>query len=164
MGRKSTKENKNIYQQCRENAELTRDRAGELLDFMSSDRIERIESEKSLPQPDEVMAMADCYRTPELCNYYCSHECPIGKKYVPEVQIKELSQIVLETVATLNSLDKEKNRLIEIAVDGKINDDELEDFKRISSNLNKVSMAVDSLHLWVERTIARGELKEDDLK
>lgn len=164
MGRKSTKENKNIYQQCREAAELTRDKAGELMDFVSPDRIERIESEKSLPQPDEVLAMAKCYKHPELCNYYCSHECPIGQEYVPEIQIKDLSQIVLETVATLNSLDKEKNRLIEIAVDGRINPDELEDFKRISRDLNKVSMAVDSLQLWVRKTIVRGDLDASDLE
>ncbi len=28
--------------------------------------------------------MADCYKNPALCNYFCSHECPIGIEYVPE--------------------------------------------------------------------------------
>lgn len=78
MGRKSTKENKNVYQTSREALELTRDKASELLKFMSADRIEKIESEKSLPHPEEILAMAECYKTPSLCNYYCSHECPIG--------------------------------------------------------------------------------------
>ena len=48
MGRKSTKENKNIYQISRENAELTRDAAAEQLEFISSDRIEKIENNNEL--------------------------------------------------------------------------------------------------------------------
>lgn len=161
MGRKSTKENKNIYQTSREAAELTREGAAELLEFISSDRIEKIESEKSLPHPDEILAMADCYKNPSLCNYYCSHECPIGQEYVPEVKSKELSQITLEMLASLNSLEKEKNRLIEITVDGKISDDEMQDFKRIQDQLSQISMAIDSLQLWVQKAIVDGKIAEE---
>ena len=82
MGRKSVKENKNIYQLYRENAGLTREKASEAMGIVSETRIEKIESDKTLPYPDEIMAMAECYKTPDLCNYYCSNECPIGKKYV----------------------------------------------------------------------------------
>ena len=58
MGRKSTKENKNNYQMCRESAGLTREAAAEVLEFVSADRIEKIESGKSLPHPEEILAMA----------------------------------------------------------------------------------------------------------
>ena len=118
MGRKSTKENKNIYQISRESLSLTREAAAEKLGFISDDRIEKIENEKSSAHPDEVLAMAAAYKNPSLCNYYCSHECPIGIKYVPEIKVKDLSQITLEMLATLNRLTKEKERLIEITVDG----------------------------------------------
>ena len=47
MGKKSTKENKNMYFQCREAAGLTRAQASELLGFISESRIEKIESEKT---------------------------------------------------------------------------------------------------------------------
>lgn len=43
MGRKSTKENKTIYQTSREALGLTRDQASEKLQFISADRIEKIE-------------------------------------------------------------------------------------------------------------------------
>ena len=158
MGRKSTKENKNIYQTSREDMGFTREVAAELLEFISSDRIEKIESEKSLPHPDEILAMADCYKNPSLCNYYCSHECPIGQEYVPEVKLKDLSQIILEMLASLNSLEKEKNRLIEITVDGIISEDEKEDFERIRNQLAQIAMAVDSLQLWVQKAIADGKI------
>lgn len=158
MGRKSTKENKNIYQTSREDAGLTREAVAELLEFISSDRIEKIENEKSLPHPDEILAMADCYKNPTLCNYYCSHECPIGQEYVPEVKLKDLSQITLEMLASLNSLEKEKTRLIEITVDGVISDDEKEDFERIQNQLAQIAMAVDSLQLWVQKAIVDGKI------
>ena len=161
MGRKSTKENKNIYQTSREAVELTREAASEQLAFISSDRIEKIENEKSLPHPDEILAMADCYKNPALCNYYCSHECPIGQEYVPEVKSKELSQITLEMLASLNSLDKQKVRLIEITVDGIISEDELEDFKKIQEQLEYISMAIDSLQLWVQKAIMDGKIAEN---
>ena len=159
MGRKSTKENKNIYQISREEQNLTREAASSLMEFLSSDRIEKIENEKSCPHPDEILAMADCYKTPSLCNYYCSHECPIGQGTVPELTLKDLSQIVLETLASLNAMENEKNRLIEITVDGKITDDEREDFERIQAQLEEISIAVDSLKLWVAQAIADGKMK-----
>ena len=58
MARKSTKENKNIYQRTREALDLTREEASELLVTMSPERIEKIENERSLPHPDEVLVMA----------------------------------------------------------------------------------------------------------
>ena len=160
MGRNSTKEDKNIYQQSRENAGLTREAAAEQLEYISESKIEKIEYEKTLPHPDEVLAMAKCYKNPSLCNYYCSHECPIGQEYVPEVSFKELSQITLEMLASLNALEKEKNRLIEITVDGIISDDELNDFKKIQAQLAQISLAIDSLQLWVDKALIDGKIAQ----
>lgn len=158
MGRKSTKENKNTYQISRENAGLTRDAAAEQMEYVSADRIEKIESERSLPHPEEILAMSRAYKAPDLCNYYCSHECPIGQEFVPEVKIKDLSQITLEVLASLNALEKEKNRLIEITVDGAITADEMADFEKIQAQLSQISMAIDSLQLWVQKAIADGRI------
>ena len=161
MGRKSTKENKNIYQTSRETMKYTRDAAAEKLGFISADRIEKIENEKSLPHPEEVLAMADRYKNPSLCNYFCSHECPIGIEYVPEIKAKDLSQITLEMLATLNKLTHEKERLIEITVDGELSEDELPDFLKIKDQLEKMALAIDSLNLWLDQTIASGKLNKD---
>ncbi|MDD7739974.1 MAG: XRE family transcriptional regulator [Fusicatenibacter sp.] len=164
MGRKSTKENKNIYQISREKMEYTRETAACKLEFISSDRIEKIESEKTLPHPEEVLAMSDCYRNPALCNYFCSHQCPIGIEYVPEIKTKELSQITLEMLSTLNKLTREKERLIEITVDGELSEDELPDFLKIKEELEKMALAIDSLNLWINQTIASGKIDKDKLK
>ena len=161
MGRVSTKENKNVYQTTREALHLTREAAGELLEIIPPERIEKIESERSLPHPDEVLTMADKYKQPGLCNYYCANQCPIGQEYVPEVKIKDLSQIVLEMLASLNSMNRRKERLIEITADGVISDDELEDFIHIREELERISIAVETLQLWSERMLATGAINAE---
>ena len=158
MARASTKENKNIYHKTREALHLTRESASELLESISPERIEKIENERSLPHPDEVLLMAEKYKQPRLCNYYCAHQCPIGRQYVPEIEMKDLSQIVLEMLASRNSMSKQKERLIEITVDGKISGDELKDFIGIQEELEKISMAVEALQLWAEQMLATGAI------
>lgn len=156
MARVSTKENKNIYQKTREGLQLSREAASELLESITPERIEKIENERSLPHPDEVLVMAEKYKQPSLCNNYCANQCPIGQQYVPEVKIKDLSQIVLEMLASLNSMNRQKERLIEITVDGKITGDELEDFIFIQDELERISIAVETLQLWSEQMLATG--------
>ena len=156
MARVSTKENKNIYHKTRESLNLTREAAAELMESISAERIEKIENERSLPHPGEVLLMGEKYKQPNLCNYYCANQCPIGQQYVPEIKIKDLSQIVLEMLASLNSMNKQRERLIEITVDGKITGDELEDFIYIQEELERISIAVETLQLWSERMLATG--------
>lgn len=158
MARRSVKENKTIYQQTREKLDLTREEASELLETMAPERIEKIENQRVSPHPDEVLLMSDKYKEPMLCNFYCANQCPIGRQYVPEVKIKELSQIVLETVASLNAMQKQKDRLIEITVDGAISGDELGDFVKIQQELEKLSIAVETLQLWCERMVDTGAI------
>ena len=161
MARRSTKENKNIYHTTRENLGLTREAASERLETIGPERIEKIENERSLPYPDEVLVMAEKYKQPNLCNHYCANQCPSGQQYVPEVKIKDLSQIVLEMLASLNSMQKKKERLIEITVDGKISGDELKDFIYIQQELEKISIAVETLQLWFDRMLATGAIDEE---
>lgn len=161
MGKKSIKENKNIYQTSREDLALTREQASALLEYISADRIEKIENERSLPHPEEVLTMAQCYKAPNLCNHYCSKECPIGQQYVPEVKMKDLSQIILEMVNSLNSLGVAQRRLIEITVDGEISKDEYADFATIQKQLSQISLAVDTLQLWFEKNMADGKIDEE---
>ena len=156
MGRSSTRENKTRYQLAREELGLSREKASELLETIAPERIEKIESERSLPRPDEVLIMAEKYKTPSLCNYFCARQCPIGQQYVPEIRSSELSDIVLKMLASLNAMDRKKERLIEIAADGTISKDEIDDFVRIQKELECISVTVETLQLWVEKMLANG--------
>lgn len=158
MGKQSTRENKNIYQLCREECRLTREKASERMVGVSASRIEKIEYGLQEPTPYDIVQMADCYKRPDLCNYYCSHKCFIGDRYVPEIEVSELSTIILETIGSLNEINPLTGRLIQIARDGKITDDEIKDFAYISKKLDEVSLAIDSLNLWIDKTASENNI------
>ena len=151
-----------IYKQIRKEHALTRDevcdRALELDNPLQPERLERIENGKFPITPDEVMLLAEIYGEPTLCNHYCSKECPIGEKYVPEIKVKDLAQIVLEMLSSLNSMKKSQERLIEITSDGIIEDDEIRDFVQIQKELEHISITVETLQLWVEEMIADNKI------
>ena len=89
---------------------------------------------------------------------YCSQQCPIGREYVPEIKIKDLSQIVLEMLASLNSMQRQTTRLIDFAADGVIDNEELKDFIHIQQELEKISITVETLQLWSEQMLATGKI------
>ena len=160
MGRRSVKDNKNIYQQSRENMGLSREAAEEILSFVSADRIEKIESGKSAPHPDEVLAMEQGYENPELSNYYCTHECPIGMKYVQKAELKELPQLTVELLSALHAMQIEENRLIDISVDGRVNDFERKQFDVILEKLAALDRGIRGMRIWIEHALYTGKMDE----
>ena len=81
MGKKSLNLTDNIYCDRRQKAEMTRAQASEAT-FISESRIEKIESGKIEPHPEDVYQMSKAYGDAGLCNYYCSQVCQIGKEYI----------------------------------------------------------------------------------
>ncbi|MGN0496407.1 MAG: helix-turn-helix domain-containing protein [Lachnospiraceae bacterium] len=156
MPKISNKENKNIYFRRREELKLTRNQASELLESIPPERIEKIENERVQPHPEEILVMSEKYKLPQLCNYYCSNQCPIGNQYVPEVNVQALSQIILKMVDSLNTVQDNQRRLINITADGMIDDTEIDDFVNIQEELEKISITVEALQLWTEQMVANG--------
>ena len=157
MGRKSTKENKSIWQTTREDLGLTREKAGELVPGFSPERIEKIENGRTQIQPEDVILLAEHYRAPSLLNYYCCNECPIGETQVIRAESKELTQIAVETLNAVNQTDRIKNRLLEIAEDGQVRKDEYEDFMKIKGVLDRIAQSVSNLRLWMDEQIAENK-------
>ena len=160
MPKVSSKLDKPMYMTIREELGLTREKASECIttQYISSDRLEKIENRRLIARPDEILAIAEAYRAPGIINYYCTHDCDIGGKYINEVKPKELSQIAIETLNSLNKLNHVKDRLLEIVEDGQITEDEYDDFSAIKGNLDKIAHAVDSLQLWLDENIAWGTI------
>ena len=163
MGRRSIRENKNMYQQLREELGYSRAKASEELKCISEGRLVRIESDEAVPYPEEIITMAEVYGAPNLPNLYCANDCPLGQAYVSQIEAKDLPVITLEMLNLLNRLTKQKDRLIEITVDGEITPDEYRDFKRIKNDLDQMSMAIDSMKLWIDNMIADGKIEKDAL-
>ena len=154
MGRRSTKENKTIWQITREELGLTREKAGELIPGFSPERIEKIENGRTQIQPEDALLLAEYYKAPALVNYYCCNECPIGESHAVRAESKELTQIAVETLNAVNQMSRIKDRLLEIAEDGKVCTDELEDFMKIKTVLDKLAQSVSNLQLWMDEQVA----------
>lgn len=154
-----------IYKSIRKEHDMTRDdvcdAAVDLGKPLQPERLERIENGKLEIHPEEVMLLSEIYGEPTLCNHFCAKDCPIGKKYVPEIKVKDLTQIVLEMLSSLNSMKKSQERLIEITADGIIEDDEIKDFVYIQKELERISITVETLQLWVEEMIAENKIDKE---
>ncbi len=157
MGRRSTKENKTIWQITREELGLTREKAGELIPGFSPERIEKIENGRTQIQPEDALLLAEYYKAPALVNYYCCNECPIGESHAVRAESKELTQIAVETLNAVNQMDRIKNRLLEIAEDGQVRKDEYEDFMKIKGVLDRIAQSVSNLRLWMDEQIAENK-------
>ena len=164
MGRKSINENKSKYFISREEAGLTRAQASERLGGISESQLEKLETGKTLLFPKDVVHMAEAYKRPDLCNYYCTHDCDIGKISVPQANNSSLSEIVLVMLSALNSLETQKNRLIEITADGIISDDELQDFVNIRKQLDHIDKTLEELKIGISNTINEGKIDKERLE
>ena len=67
-------------------------------------------------------------------------------------------------LASLNSVNKRKDRLIEITADGKIDNDEIDDFIFIQEELERISITVETLQLWSEKMLASGVIDAEAYK
>ena len=150
--------NENIYKEIRKNMGLSREDAAGPLGVITPERLERIENNKFPIQPDEVCVMADKYKEPSLRNYYCSQQCPIGRQDVPEIKVKNLAEIIIRMIASLNSMKNKQERLIEITSDGVVDNEELNDFIYIQKELERISVTVEALQLWTEQMIAEEKI------
>lgn len=157
MPRTSNIDAKTPFQKKREDLGLSREKAAEILDGISYERLYNIEHGKTTPTPEDILIMADGYKDPTLCNTFCAHHCGIGQRYVPHVEVGELPSITLGIIATLNKVDGMKNRLIEICADGGIDETEQEDFDEIQASLEELSLSVGALQLWVEKVKKESE-------
>lgn len=161
MGKASVKRNKNIYQLTREELGLSRAEATERIPNdpkypgmpgVPEYKLVKIENGTVAVQPADVVAMAERYNKPELRNYYCCHECEIGKIDATEVAFDGgVHEILVSMAVVLKKVNHNKIRLMEILEDGKLSEDEQEDFDRIYEELEQVSMTVEALQLWCEK-------------
>ena len=60
----------------------------------------------------------------------------------------------METLNAVNQMNRIKNRLLEIAEDGRVRTDEYEDFMKIKAVLDRIAQSVSNLQLWMEEQIA----------
>ena len=153
MKEKPSNNNENFYKKIRKNHKISREKITDLTDgALTSDRLRNIEEGISVMNPIDVILMEKAYNETGLCDHYCAHDCEIGKIHVKKViNTHDLSQTTLALLSCLNQIEQDKNSIINMASDGKISDDELNDFELFRDHLNKMELAIAALQKWAEK-------------
>lgn len=156
---------KTIYEQARRETGMSRAKVEDISSTNYNSRLtesilEKIESGKQYAQPCHVNEMSEIYNKPELCYYYCSNECDIGINNLPPIidTIHDLPQLTVQLLSKLNSLQRDKDRIIDIIADGQISEDEKHDFEAFKTHLEEMSLTINALQLWIKRDSRLQEL------
>jgi transcriptional regulator with XRE-family HTH domain len=161
------KEN-NPYRYCRKYRGFSQDDVNDMTGI-SKDHLGDIERNDRDAAPEEVASLAECYHIPRLCNFYCSQECPVGKQIgLPDIDITleddgGLAQVVMNVLSCIDDLnDKvDSKRLHKIAQDGKITEDEYEDFYIMKDILRSISETYYKLDLWEKESKAEEQWENE---
>lgn len=160
MGKKVTKAADNIF--C-----IARYQAAEADDAFSSrestsekvgidrTRLARIELGNVTPYPEEVLTLSKAYQCPELCNEYCSRQCPIGQETIKPLEINDFDRLILKVLGSTKDIEALRAALIDVAEDGEIDSTEEEQFQKVLDSLNVIAANVESLSLWAKKNIGQ---------
>ena len=159
MGTNPTKAMDNIYCRCRKEAAKYNDKlnsregAAELLGVSVSSLADYELGNTKVVPVDKVVLMADLYNAPELKNYYCTHECPIGEGTVHKLEVAELDRLTIKLLATLRNMTGIKDTLIDIAEDGIISEREKPKLNEVLEALDAIVRHSQELRLWAEKNL-----------
>ena len=165
MGRDATKAAGNPWYEARKRAAEYDDRlssregAAERLGMsVSSVADAELGLTKCMPV-DKAVLMADLYNAPHLLNYYCLHECPIGCRQSISDEVLDIDRVTVKLLKNLkvNQLTEMKDKLLDIAEDGVISDDEKPDLREIMDYLDKLAKTVSELKTIGQMALNGGE-------
>jgi hypothetical protein len=114
-------------------------------------RLARIELGTITPYPEEVVMMADVYNAPELMNYCCTHECPIGRRIITQAGLEQLDRMTINILDAVQSVQGVNAVVLNIASDGQVTDDEIPRLQEVLQSLQKVSKAATELQIWMDK-------------
>ena len=159
MGRGATIASGNVWYEARIEASKTneklRSRFGAADEAgMSEDAIKNTELglEKQMPV-DKAILLADLYGAPNLLNHYCLHECPIGRNRPISEEVLPIELVTGKLIKgmKIKQLDEVKDKLIDIAEDGQVSDEELDNLMEILAYFESMSKTISELRIIVEK-------------
>lgn len=111
---------------------------------------------------DKAVLMADFYKAPQLLNHYCLHECPIGCRHSLSESVVDIDRVTVKLLRGLRveNLEDIKDKLLDIAEDGVVSEDEKPELKEVIAYLDSLAKTVSELKIIGE--IALGGGKSND--
>lgn len=153
MGRKATVAAGNVWYEARIRAARGNDKLSSRFGAadeagMSEDAIKSTELglEKQMPV-EKAVILADLYGAPELLNYYCLHECPIGKHMAITDEVLPIERVTVQLLKNLrvSQLRSFMEELVDIAEDGRITPDEAEKLRGVIGYLEEIAVSFSAL-------------------
>ena len=168
MDRDCRKLDENPYRDCRKQAAIYNDainsmeRAAELL-RVSVSTLSNYELGVTVPPVDIIIVMADLYRAPQLKTMYCKNECLIGRCMPIAVDAGSIENIVIRIIKRFKEsrIEGLKDKLIGIAEDGKVSEEETKKLNEICQELDEMVKTVWELKLVQERECCCGNSRKN---
>lgn len=138
-----TKTSSNIYKNARLKAGLRREPVAEELhiDVRTLDKYESLDGN---PPDEAVRKMCELYNNNYLA-YLHIKKSPLGE-FLPDLQPTTFEGATLTMVNSLNKVNGIVNRIIKIASDGKVNDNEKADWEKCCKEITHLASAIFSIN------------------
>lgn len=159
MPRKATKAADNVLYKARINAAsfndrlYSRDGASEI-SGIDRTRLAHMELGTIVPYPEEILLLSDAYNAPELPNYHCSQQCPIGRVSVEPIEIKGVPVAALQVLSAVKEIPELSENLLNIMADGEVSPEEEKEMEEVLESLVKASECIKSLELTYKKMLA----------
>ena len=159
MAQTATKAAGNAYYQARMKASAYNDRLGSRegaaeIVCIERTRLANIELGNITPHPEEVNLMESTYNAPELSNYYCSSQCPLGCGRVEKLEPRNLESAAMKIERVTRNIDEMSQNISDIAEDGMISKDERRLFDQRMEQLRKIKRSIEEMLLIAEQTVS----------
>ena len=134
-----SEECRNIYKRARRNAGYTQEAAAEMLN-VSVESLRAYETDRRIPAGDVVLQMMICYNCHQLPTQHLQETSSLFNSVVPRLEERSLLAITVRIYNRLRSFqeDNRLDRLLAIAEDGVIDDQERPEFEAIIADLRQI--------------------------
>lgn len=132
----------NISQTGRRIAGMTQERWAEALDI-SVESVRLYESGRGMPSDDVATRMVEVPGAPVLGYWHLLNKSRVAADLLPQVDTIALPQAVIQLLRRIRDFDSSHriDRLVDIAEDGRIDQDERPDFEQITRELDGIVQA-----------------------
>lgn len=138
-------ESQNIYKNARKSAGFTQEKASQLLNVSVDSLRDYEQSQRPVPS-DVASAMCDVYQAPYLAVQHLRLTSDLGKRVVPEIQLKDLPEAVLGVLAAVQRFCAKREAMVEIAADGQIAESEQAEWDEIMCLANDLNVAIRKIY------------------
>ena len=162
----TTKEPQNRYYQARLRAAkyneslLTRPGAVKSLPGVTEESLKNYELDLVRTPNTVVVLMAEAYGQPELRNWYCANECPIGRDRICEINDMPPERTAIRMLKQLDTMKDGLDELMDILEDGIVTEEEMQRIPSIKTKFLEARKRADEILAAIEKIETRDDYRD----